>query len=186
MLLKKTYKLTEDDRNLKTKESFEAAYRQYAKKLCRIAYNQIQDEAIVEGIVHNVFISLWERRETLLIKGPIENYLVRAVKLSVLDYIRTRVNHRRHLQSCLASYSETGNCTEEELSFNELTAQVDQLVNELPCQCREVYKLSREKGKNIKQIASILLIAEKTVEAHLTKALKFLRFHLSDYQYLRD
>lgn len=180
--LKKTYQLTENDFNLKTKENFEVAYRQYAKKLCRIAYNQIRDEVIVEGIVHNVFISLWERRETLSIKGPIENYLIRAVKLAVLDYIRTQINHRKHLLCSLAGHGEMRNFTEEELNFNELTERVDHLVDKLPCQCRKVYRLSREKGKNTKQIASKLLIAEKTVEAHLTKALKFLRVHLADYQ----
>ncbi|MDN5217309.1 RNA polymerase sigma-70 factor [Fulvivirgaceae bacterium BMA12] len=182
MILKKTYIQTGGALSIQTKEGFEKVYRLYVKKLCRIAYNQIQDECIVEGIVQNVFISLWERRASLSIKGPIENYLVRAVKLAALDHIRTQINHRKHLELSLANHCGKENCTEEKLNFNELTEQVNHLVDQLPCQCREVYRLSREKGKTISQIASTLLIAEKTVEAHLTKALKFLRLHLVEYQ----
>jgi len=55
------------------------------------------------------------------------------------------------------------------------------LVNQLPCRCREVYRLSQEQGKNNKEIAAVLLISEKTVEYHLYKAISFLRTNLQQF-----
>ncbi|MEM0941318.1 MAG: sigma factor-like helix-turn-helix DNA-binding protein [Bacteroidota bacterium] len=51
-------------------------------------------------------------------------------------------------------------------------------MDTLPCQCKKVFKLSREKGLWNKEIASTLLISEKTVEYHMKKALTFMKSHL--------
>jgi len=48
------------------------------------------------------------------------------------------------------------------------------LIN-LPEKCHLVYKMSRENGMSQKQIAAEFCISEKTVEAHIGKALKVLR-----------
>ena len=55
---------------------------------------------------------------------------------------------------------------------------INGLVDKLPEKCRLVFKYSREEGKKNSQIAEELDIAEKTVEAHLTKAIKSLRVSL--------
>jgi len=68
--------------------------------------------------------------------------------------------------------------THENLEYKELVSQVNSVVETLPEKCREVYKLSREEYLTHKQIASRLNISTKTVENHLTKALKHLRTSL--------
>ncbi|MEM8569070.1 MAG: RNA polymerase sigma-70 factor [Bacteroidota bacterium] len=165
-----------------TAKGFEVVYRKYIAKLCRIAFNQTRDESTAQSIVQNVFTQLWERRDTLAIQGPLENYLVRAVKLAVMDYLRNQSKRRVHLENHLSDYCGTKHCTEELVAFNELETRVNNLTDQLPCQCRKVYELSRKKGLTNKEIASSLLISEKTVEAHLTRALKHLKVNLSEYQ----
>ncbi len=165
-----------------TEEGYEKVYRAYVKMLCRIAYNQLRDEAVAEGLVHNVFCSLWENRNNLQLEGPIENYLVRAVKLSVMDQIRTQARRRERLESAYANQSAGRPFTAEQVGFNELSRRVEMLVEKLPNQCREVFQLSRYRGLNNREISSSLCIAEKTVESHLSKALKFLRIHLAEFR----
>lgn len=63
----------------------------------------------------------------------------------------------------------------DNIEYKELTEQVSSVVNTLPDKCREVYKLSREECLSHKEIASQLNISTKTVENHLTKALRQLR-----------
>ncbi|WP_438712050.1 RNA polymerase sigma-70 factor [Aquimarina muelleri] len=168
--------------DIKTPAGFEIIYRKYVKKLCRISYNQINDESLAQDIVHDVFKSVWERRNTLVLKGSIENYLVRAVKLSILNYIRTKISHEKHLKTKLLTIDTIDNHTENQVHVNDLTKQVNLLTNKLPNRCKEVFNLSRIKGLKNKEIAGLLLISEKTVEAHLSKSLKFLKTHLADYQ----
>ncbi|MEM6736945.1 MAG: RNA polymerase sigma-70 factor [Bacteroidota bacterium] len=165
-----------------TSKGFELIYRTYVAKLCRIAYNQTNDESTAQSMVQNVFAQLWERRESLKLQGPIENYLVRAVKLAVMDHLRSHSKRREKLEDHLSDYCGAKHCTDEALAFNELETRVNELTDQLPCQCKKVYKLSRKKGLNNREIASMLLISEKAVEAHLTRALKHLKHHLSEFQ----
>ncbi|WP_449437221.1 sigma factor-like helix-turn-helix DNA-binding protein [Pedobacter steynii] len=54
-------------------------------------------------------------------------------------------------------------------------------MDQLPCRCREVYRLSQQQDLNNKTIASALLISEKTVEYHLYKAISFIRTNLEPF-----
>ncbi|MEM0940549.1 MAG: RNA polymerase sigma-70 factor [Bacteroidota bacterium] len=165
-----------------TSEGFEVIYKKYVRLLCKIAASDIKDYDEAESIVQGVFISVWEKRHTIKISGSIENYLVGAVKLAVMDQKRIQAVRRARLEDHLADYCGSNHCTENELAFAELDAKINRLTESLSCQCKKVYELSRVKGLNNKEIASILLISEKTVEAHLTKALKHLRANLLEYQ----
>ena len=169
--------------DITTLKGFESVYRKQVIKLCRIAYNQTRDFSEAESIVHSVFSKLWEKRNNLDIHGPIENYLVRAVKLAVMDQLRKQSIRRELLENHLADFCGSTHCTEERLIYTELHTKVTELTDQLPCQCRKVYELSRGKGMSNKEIASSLLISEKMVEAHITKALKFLRTNLKEYQH---
>ena len=165
-----------------TPEGFEEVYNLYVVKLCRIIYRYTKDYSTAESIIQNVFVSLWEKKDTLQIQGSVENYLVGAVKLALLEHNRKIAIRKDRLEDHLFDYCGSANCTENEFAFNALKDKVDQLTDQLPCQCRRVYELCRVKGLSNKEIASTLLISENTVENHLTTALKFLRSNLKEYQ----
>ena len=168
--------------DITTSAGFEQIYRAHVRTLCKIAFRQTKNFSEAESIVQSVFLSLWERRSSLKITGSVENYLIGAVKLAVMDKKRKRAVRQERLEHHLADYCNSSCCTENTLAYQELCTTVDQLTDRLPCQCKNIYELSRVKGFNNKEIASKLLISEKTVEAHLTKALKFLRARLPQYQ----
>lgn len=171
-----------DQPDITTSAEFEQIYRAHVRTLCKIAFRQTKDFCAAESIVQGVFLSLWERRSSLKITGSIENYLVGAVKLAVMDKKRKQAVRQERLEHHLADYCGSSCCTENMLAYQELSTAVNHLTDRLPCQCKNIYELSRVKGFNNKEIASKLLISEKTVEAHLTKALKFLRTRLHEYQ----
>lgn len=164
-----------------TRESFEHVYRQCVKKLCVICFNVVGDRDTASEIVHNVFLSVWERREVLKLEGEMEHYLVRAVKLASLEYIRTVMIHKKHLSGIAAIQRKDANTTDDQIAFQELRDRISLITSGLPPQCKEVFSLSREKGFSNKRVALSLNISEKTVEAHLSKALKYLKDHLRDY-----
>jgi len=143
--------------------------------VCR---GQIRSKEIAEGIVQDIFRSLWERREKIELQEPLEHYLIRAAKLKVIDYFRKKQRDEKHLACAFQEYCLSDNCTEDALAFNELHQQIGQLVDMLPCHCREVYTLSREEGLSNKEIAKKLNISIKTVEYHMSRALSFLKSRL--------
>jgi RNA polymerase sigma-70 factor (ECF subfamily) len=67
------------------------------------------------------------------------------------------------------------------LEFNELKVKIELAISNLPDYCRKVFEMSRFEELKNREIAEKLAVSQKTVEAHLTKALKILRNELKDY-----
>lgn len=163
---------------------FEQIYRNCWKSVFGIIFHYIGHQDMAEEIAQDLFTSLWERRGKIVIRTTIEQYLNRAAKLEAFDYLRTSNSHREHINCVLQGFCVSRNFTEEDVLFNELKASLNLLVDELPCRCKEVYRLSQEQGMDNKSIAVVLLISEKTVEYHLYKAMNFLRSNLQEFKQL--
>ncbi|WP_316838460.1 RNA polymerase sigma-70 factor [Pedobacter gandavensis] len=163
-------------------QGFERIYRDHWKSVYGIIFHYTHDEEIAEEISQDLFASIWERRGKLSIKTTITHYLHRAAKLEAFEYLRTSNSRREHINCALRSHCGSINCTEEQVLFNELNGSLNLLLAELPCRCREVYRLSQDQGMNNKTIAANLLISEKTVEYHLYKAMNYLRNNLQEFR----
>lgn len=157
-------------------EAFAKIYDRYWKKLLAIAYHHCRDKVIAEEIVQEVFVGLWNRREVLCIDN-VDAYLATAVRLSVFkQYLRRK--RRAQIVEQTADRAIAG-WDEEKIYTRFLQQQINGIVETLPGQCRLVFKLSRVEGLPIPEVAQKMGIAEKTAEAHLTKALKVLRLKLN-------
>jgi len=162
------------------KETFETAYHLYWEKVYAVCYNQIREVEPAKGMVQDIFRSLWERREILKLE-KIEHYLIRSAKFKAFEYIRNKVSRQKHIGLKLQDFCMHSNCTEERVLYNNLQEKVNILVDTLPCQCKKVYKMSREEGLANKEIAALLLITERAVEYHITRATTMLKLKLSGY-----
>lgn len=162
-------------------QSFREIYLQYWDKVYAVCSSNLNDSEVAKGMVQEIFKSLWERKDELEITTSVERYLVRSAKFKVFEYIRNTSSRREHNQKALTNYCNHTCCTENEIMYNSLKSKVDTLVDTLPCQCRNVYRMSREQGLTNREIASNLLISERAVEYHISKALSMLKANLSEY-----
>jgi len=136
----------------------------------------MNDENAAQDIVQDVFISLWKRREELNVQF-LKSYLQQSTRFAVLKAIR---NQKVDDQFYLRLRQITTELVEEQpLLFKEQQAILNQLINALPDDCKESFRMSRDEQLTYKQIAQKLNISEKTVEKRITKSLKFLRQNLS-------
>ncbi|GAA0882358.1 RNA polymerase sigma-70 factor [Sphingobacterium siyangense] len=160
------------------RESFEQIYLRHWEGMFAFCLSNIQDEEHAKEIVQDVFKSLWERRNELRLK-EVERYLIRSVKLKAFEYIRNKVSRQQHLNN-ISNTSES-HYTDNTLIAEELANKISRLVNTLPNQCRKVFRMSREQGLTNKQIAQELVISERAVEYHISRALKTLKTELTEY-----
>jgi RNA polymerase sigma-70 factor (ECF subfamily) len=78
-------------------------------------------------------------------------------------------------------YESLNRLGDDYLEIKELKEKIDLAVKNLPDHCRAVFEMSRYDELKNREIAEKLGVTQKTVEAHLTKALKILRNELKDY-----
>jgi RNA polymerase sigma-70 factor (family 1) len=156
--------------------AFTALYNRYWDKLLALAYNHTRDKQSAEEVVQNLFIGLWNRKETLTIDNP-ANYLATAVKFAVFKEYYRKQKREASLIGKLTIAQE--HQIEEQISAKFLQEYINGIVETLPEKCRLVFKLSRESHMSNIEIGEEMGIAEKTVEAHLTKALKTIRTELN-------
>lgn len=164
-----------------SESAFTEIYEYYWLKLLALAYSHTKNKEVSEGIVQDVFISIWKRRASIEIRS-LSNYFAIAVKFSVFKH-RQREQRRREIES--------ENCKVEELVYDErmiearfLEEYFKGVVEQLPEKCKMVFNYSRVAGLTNTEIASEMNISEKTVEAHLTKAIKALRVSMRDAGFL--
>jgi len=153
-----------------------AIYKKYWQQLFLSAYNVLKDKQACEDVIQELFIKLWNSRDDIEIVVSLKAYLYASIRYEVYRQIRAGVV-TSDVFDALANRLQSP-ATHENLEYKELVSQVNSVVETLPEKCREVYKLSREEYLTHKQIASRLNISTKTVENHLTKALKQLRTSL--------
>ncbi|SMC53583.1 RNA polymerase sigma-70 factor [Pedobacter nyackensis] len=162
------------------KTAFAEIYDRYWDKLFSIAGHKLDQLEDAEEVVQNIFISLWNRRATLNITSTLNSYLAVSVKYRVIKVLEKQYHQRKYADS-LGKQQGLDDSTQEWLEFTELKAQLERLVRELPDKCQLVYRMSREDGFSQKEIAGKLDISEKTVEAHLGKAIKTIRAGLNTF-----
>ncbi|MCD4737406.1 MAG: RNA polymerase sigma-70 factor [Bacteroidales bacterium] len=161
------------------KARFRELYELYYKRLCHFGLRYVREIETAEDIVHEVFINLWEKRETIDPEKSVKAYLFRSVANRCLNYIR---DHKK-----FDTEKETGAIETEEISEHQMLEQeelenrIERVIESLPDRCRQIFKMNRFEEKKYREIADELGISIKTVEIQISKALKVLRVNLKDY-----
>ncbi len=162
------------------RSSFTTIYKKYWYKLFLIAQRRLNDKAVSEELVQEIFVQLWEKRESLQIQS-LENYLVRAAKYAVIDYIRTQIVKNNYIHYYRSFIEQEDLQTENIVAVNDLTSLMEKGLKTLPEKSQEVFRLSRMENWPVTKIATHLQLSEKGVEYHITKSIKTLRIYLKDF-----
>jgi RNA polymerase sigma-70 factor (ECF subfamily) len=160
--------------------AFEEIFNRYWLKLYGAALKRVKCHEVAEEIIQNLFTILWAKRESIQIHKSLAAYLFTSVRYMVFNHIQKEIVRDSYKDSFQASNVYCDNSTEETVFLNELIRNFEKEVKYLPSQCRSVFELSRKENKTNREIAEVLGISEKTVEGHLTKAIKQLRVGLTD------
>lgn len=136
-----------------------------------------RDLDAAKNLVHEVFIQLWEKFDTLPPDTNYKSYCYTSVRNRGLNYLRDRKkfvmleNVGEEQRTVLNSTIETA----------ELEEKIETAIASLPEKCRMVFELNRAEGLKYAEIAAKMNISVKTVEAQMSKALAVLREHLTEF-----
>lgn len=163
-------------------EAFEELYERYFDILYGLAFNLLRDKEAILDIIQDIFLWFWQNRgkwELVSCKG----YLIMAVKYKISGYFRAN-----KVKNQFYDYLETSFIDKidesTQLEAKMLQEFLDLVVEDLPERCKAIFKLSRNSQLTNKEIAQMLKISEKTVEAQITIALKRIRESLRRNHFL--
>lgn len=155
--------------------AFKQLFVSYYSKLVRFAsfYTGVDD---AEDCVSEAFLSIWENRKKLIEVQNIEAYLYSVVKNKAISNFRKGKGIQVDLEdNGVDLFACTETTPEDELISKEAVKRINHAINLLPNKCKLAFKLVREDKMKYKEAAQIMGISVKTLEAHITLAIKKIR-----------
>ena len=159
-------------------QAFRVIFSRHYKALCYFAASITQDGQEAEDLVQETFSRLWNKRADFHHTSAIKSFLYISTKNACLNFIRDK--HRQTEKEREFSYLQD----EAPADFDPLMAEVEIIqelyeeIEQLPVQCRRVFKLSYLEGRKNEDIATMLGISYNTVRTQKLRALKLIRASL--------
>jgi RNA polymerase sigma-70 factor (family 1) len=161
------------------KEAFRVLFERYAPKIYNFALSYLRNEQEAEEMVQDVFLKIWEKREHLDKSKNIKSFIFKIAVNSIYDLIR-RKNIEGAFRDFIRDNHEEGlESTWHTVIFEEMLANINELVKEMPAQQQRIFRLSRIDGMPNDIIAEKLNLSKRTVENQLYRALAFLKKHFN-------
>lgn len=160
------------------RHAYEEIYRLYCKELLQTAYRKTRDRVVAEDLVQNIFISIWDKRETLHVRDG-WSYLCGALKFSIINYVRSQVIENKYLDFSKSRFSETEQSSDK-AELQDLSSVIERGLSSLPDKTQKIFRLSRYEHLSTKNISASMNISEKTVEYHITRSLKWMKEYISN------
>lgn len=160
------------------KKVFESFYKKYCKQLFALAYQYVNQMQIAEEIVHDVFITIWNKGDKLNVQYSMKSYLFKSVVNSSLNYLKKEKSLAEKQIAYLASQDGEAASIEDNEEEEALLKKLEEALSLLPEKCKQVMYLSRFGKLKQQEIADQMDISIKTVKNHLTYGFQKIRAHL--------
>lgn len=164
--------------------AFDLIFHHYSDRIYHLALGFLKDKDLANDIVQEVFVKLWMKREKVNPELTFDNYIFTITYNTIRNVIKQQFLRSQTISFLLKDAPEFINNTDADLVYNELYELANNAIERLPPKRKIVYKLSRQEGMKVKEIAEKLNISTRTAENHLALALKYLKEELSKYSLL--
>jgi RNA polymerase sigma-70 factor (ECF subfamily) len=159
-------------------QAFNRLFDKYWVSVYKTGYRHLKDKEASQEIVHDIFLSIWNRRHELEI-ASFPAFLLTAARYQIYSRKKLRKLMLTGTDE-LTSDAYTSNDADIRIRQTELYDKLQLTLLQLPKRCQEIFRMSRFEYLSNDEIALRLGISKRTVENQLTLALRHLRFHMKD------
>jgi RNA polymerase sigma-70 factor, ECF subfamily len=161
---------------------FERLFAKYYDPLCHHADKILNDMDQAEDLVQEFFYHFWKNRETFRLKLSLNAYLYQSIRNNALHYLEHLAIRKRYAEQVFNESQDTMPVhLQTEVELNDLGKVINATLQQMPERCSCIFRMNRFEGKKYREIAEILSISVKTVEADMGKALQMFRKSLKEY-----
>lgn len=160
-------------------EAYTHLFNNYLNKLSQYIHPFVnRSRQDTEEVIQEIFLTLWERRETLSSIQSFDRYLFRMAKNKVIDLLAKR-RSIKHLHLKYGTSRQVSHCEpEQDLIYEEYRETARKAIDELSPKLRTVFFMSTQHELSLDEIASRLQLPKATVKKRLYLAGVFIRNYL--------
>ncbi len=169
------------DNQLINPDSFERFFVLHHQSLVFYALKFVGNRDVASDIVQEVFVKLWENRNDIVINVSLKAFIYKSVYhlcLNHIEQLKIRATHHKAIFTELMDIELDYYNSEQSLIQKELATHIEEAVNKLSPDYKEVIVLSRYQGLKNKEIAEKINVSQRTVETRIYRALNKLRKEL--------
>lgn len=161
-------------------EAYETIFHMVFGDLLRFAQSIVHTRPLAEEVVSDVLIQIWQKRTSLAEINDLRLYLYTSIRNRAINYLKSKklglfeLGETAELDWDGTQIALKSNELDPEalIEFAELNLKVMAAIEQLPPKCRLIYQLVKEDGLKYKEVATLLHISAKTVEAQMTIAFR--------------
>ena len=170
-------------------KSFGYLIQLYFNSITLYARSIVLDAELAREIVQDVFLKIWNNRDTLEIKSSLKSYIYQMTHNLCIDHLRNKANKRNpNIVSYddLAMRLEIFELEDPDSFFDTLFSEqmedaIHHAIEDLPEQCREVFVLSRYEMLSYPEISKKLNISLSTTKTQMVRAMHKLKDALKEF-----
>ncbi|MDD2798836.1 MAG: RNA polymerase sigma-70 factor [Bacteroidales bacterium] len=168
--------------SIRDSKAFTQFYDLYFDKIYQIAFYFIKSQELCEEVVSDIFMMIWESGTKLQKIDNIDSYLFISTRNRAFYYLSQKAGAHNISVDEIPFEALFHNDNPEEIAVNdEFRHEIDEAINQLPNRCKQIFLMAREEGLKYKEIARLLSISEKTVNAQMVTAIRKLALALRHY-----
>jgi RNA polymerase sigma-70 factor (ECF subfamily) len=161
---------------------FERLFVKYYEPLCQHANKLLRDMDTAEDIVQEFFYQFWKNRESFSLKLSLNAYLYQSIRNNALHHLQHLAVRETYAKEVNSDFQERMPVQkQEDVEMHELNRVIDATLQQMPERCSRIFRMNRFEGKKYREIAEILSISVKTVEADMGKAIQLFRKSLKEF-----
>ena len=160
--------------------ALQTIFKQFYPPLCLFAVRILHDRPAAEDIVGETFVKLWNRRADFENIQKIKAFLYVTTRNACLNFLKQMKREKLSKQQLAWISGDQEGSILNEIVRNEVLMEINREIENLPEQCRKIFKMIFYDGKKNREIANTLNISVHTVKNQRARALQLLRLKLPD------
>lgn len=157
--------------------AFKNLYFHFAEKLTAFSCSITRTQEVSDEIVDDFFLKIWQQKHQLVDVEHVKVYFYAAIRNASLNYLKSKEYRNKQKVLDIADtfdidVSTTDQTPESIIIQKETFAELQAAIEQLPPRCRTIFKLIKQERLKYKEVAAIMNISVKTVEAQVLIAMR--------------
>ena len=155
--------------------AFEAIYRKSVQPLYKYGNRFTKDQSLVEDAIHDLFLDLWNNRNSIGLTDSILPYLMTSLRRKLIKSMK---------KSSAISYKESDNEMDEVIEFSwpeksdqqiELKLKLKTMMSQLTSRQQEIIYLKYMRGLDYEEIGEVMGMKYQSVRNLVHRAIEKIR-----------